>query len=516
MTFKDAMNSWNKYRIITVFKGDEIINRTEKIIFILTGNITDITKLNNEIEILKSLTENLKNKLGDIENYAGNNMYNTFIKTPTGKIFDLKKDIYSCILPVCLVNNDNIKDFKEKPSITDKLFSKASKASKASEDGNILKKKELIDMLNKVVDKKTIQKFKFLFTNFLIKIKEEAAKEANAAEAEAGAAVEVAMSTNKEKKAYREALKAAVEAYQPYKKYKEATEAAVKAAEDYIDKEVKDLKAKAEAAEAKAIAANEAYQTYQRYKDATKAIEVIKAAKVGVAVDYATESAKAAAKVGVVDGYATESAKAAAKDAAVKLIRTTKAAAAEAYKKYKGATEAVEVLKVVESEEVEALMKASRTALQKAGAATEEYQAYKKYNEAVNALKNLEPSKVDEVAKAQADKAQAETKFSKYKETFNMEIETQDLNLIHSIMKIYLDVEGEEVEVGEEEDEGEGEGEGEEDEGEGEGEGEEDYHNRTGYNRLDSYSDEEGKEDYHNIRRSRRRSRRRYSTDEDL
>jgi hypothetical protein len=205
MTFKDAMNSWNKYRIITVFEGGKIITLTEKIIFDLTIKITDIQKLNEDIETLKSLTENLKNQLGDIENYAGNNMYNTFIKTPTGKIFDLKKDIYSYILPVCLVNNDNIKDFKEKPSITDKLFSK---------DGDTSKKKELIDMLNKVVDKKTIQKFKFLFKNFLNKIKEEAVKEAN--------------STTKAK-----------------------AEAAVKAAEDDIVKEVKDLE-NLEAAKAQA------------------------------------------------------------------------------------------------------------------------------------------------------------------------------------------------------------------------------------------------------------------------
>jgi hypothetical protein len=284
------MNSWNKYRIITVFEGGKIITLTEKIIFDLTIKITDIQKLNEDIETLKSLTENLKNQLGDIEYYAGNNMYNTFIKTPTGKIFDLKKQIYSYILPVCLVNNDNIKDFKEEPSMTAKI------SNKASIDGNTSKKKELIDMLNNVVDKKTIQKFKFLFTNFLIEIKEEAVKEENAAEDAAAYAAK-------------------------------ESEAAVKAAENDIVKEVKDLEAKAEAA-------------------------------------------------------------------------------TEAYKKYN---------KVVKSEEVEDLKKAVI-------AATQEYQAYKKYNEAVN--------------------AQAETKFPKYEETFNKEIETQDLNLIHSIMKIYIDEEG--------------------------------------------------------------------------
>ena len=110
MIFKDAMNSWNKHRIIVVFEGGEIIKKTEEIICLLTGKITDINILNSKIIDLTKLTQPLSENLKLISDYPGY-MYNTFIKTPDGKIFDLKRQIYSYILPVCLVNNDNIKKF---------------------------------------------------------------------------------------------------------------------------------------------------------------------------------------------------------------------------------------------------------------------------------------------------------------------------------------------------------------------------------------------------------------------
>ena len=179
MIFKDAMNSWNKHRIIVVFEGGEIIKKTEEIICLLTGKITDINILNSKIIDLTKLTQPLSENLKLISDYPGY-MYNTFIKTPDGKIFDLKRQIYSYILPVCLVNNDNIKKFKDTTSYT-------VSARFRYKDNNTSKKKELIQKLYEVVDKKTIRKFTFLFKNFLNEIKEAADKATTEAAAKAEA-----------------------------------------------------------------------------------------------------------------------------------------------------------------------------------------------------------------------------------------------------------------------------------------------------------------------------------------
>ena len=192
MIFKDAMNSWNKHRIIVVFEGGEIIKKTEEIICLLTGKITDINILNSKIIDLTKLTQPLSENLKLISDYPGY-MYNTFIKTPDGKIFDLKRQIYSYILPVCLVNNDNIKKFKDTTSYT-------VSARFRYKDNNTSKKKELIQKLYEVVDKKTIRKFTFLFKNFLNEIKEaatEAATEAAASAATAAAAPKAAGGTRR-------------------------------------------------------------------------------------------------------------------------------------------------------------------------------------------------------------------------------------------------------------------------------------------------------------------------------
>ena len=61
MIFKDAMNSWNKHRIIVVFEGGEIIKKTEEIICLLTGKITDINILNNDNNDNNKNIKNTKN-----------------------------------------------------------------------------------------------------------------------------------------------------------------------------------------------------------------------------------------------------------------------------------------------------------------------------------------------------------------------------------------------------------------------------------------------------------------------
>ena len=251
MIFKDAMNSWNKHRIIVVFEGGEIIKKTEEIIYLLTGKITNINILNSKIINLTKLTQSLSENLKLISDYPGY-MYNTFIKTPDGKIFDLKRQIYSYILPVCLVNNDNIKEFKDNNIFH--IFK--------YKDDNTSKKKELIQKLNEVVDKKTIQKFTFLFKNFLNEIKEAADKAATEA-------------TDEAKKTATEATdEAADKAAEEAKKAATAVDAAVEAAD-------KDAVEAADKATAYTILKlyNDKYDKYKAAKADKAASDAVEAAK---------------------------------------------------------------------------------------------------------------------------------------------------------------------------------------------------------------------------------------------
>ena len=254
MIFKDAMNSWNKHRIMDVFKGGEIIKKTEEIIYLLTGKITDINILNSNIINLTKLTQPLSENLKLISDYPGY-MYNTFIKTPDGKIFDLKRQIYSYILPVCLVNNDNIKKFKDTTSYT-------VSARFRYKDNNTSKKKELIQKLYEVVDKKTIRKFTFLFKNFLNEIKEAADKAATEA-------------TDEAKKTATEATdEAADKAAEEAKKAATAVDAAVEAAD-------KDAVEAADKATAYTILKlyNDKYDKYKAAKADKAASDAVEAAK---------------------------------------------------------------------------------------------------------------------------------------------------------------------------------------------------------------------------------------------
>ena len=79
MIFKDAMNSWNKHRIMDVFKGGEIIKKTEEIIYLLTGKITDINILNSNIINLTKLTQPLsENQPSKGMNHGGRPKPSTF------------------------------------------------------------------------------------------------------------------------------------------------------------------------------------------------------------------------------------------------------------------------------------------------------------------------------------------------------------------------------------------------------------------------------------------------------
>ena len=269
MIFKDAMNSWNKHRIMDVFKGGEIIKKTEEIICLLTGKIIDINILNilnNNIINLTKLTQPLSENLKLISDYPGY-MYNTFIKTPDGKIFDLKRQIYSYILPVCLVNNDNIKKFKDNNIFN--IFK--------YKDGNTSKKKELIQKLNEVVDKKTINKFNFLFKNFLNEIKEAADKAATEATYEAKKTATEAKEAAEEAKKAATAATAATAADKDADK--DAVEAADKATAYTILKLYNDKYDKYKATKAEADDASDAVEADKAASDASDAVEAVEAAK---------------------------------------------------------------------------------------------------------------------------------------------------------------------------------------------------------------------------------------------